>query len=84
MIGARIYPGDLVYVKRQSLVENGDIAVVLVGEEATLKRVYTKPDQLILQAENPAYPPMIFDQQSMDEKNIQIMGKVIHSKIRFK
>ena len=84
MMGARIYPGDLVYVKRQAVVENGDIAVVLVGEEATLKRVYASNEQLILQAENPAYPPMIFDQQAMDEKNIQIIGKVIHNKIKFK
>jgi len=84
MINARIYPGDLVYVKRQALVENGDIAVVLVGEDATLKRVFTRDGQLILQAENPKYEPMVFSASDVEEKNIQIVGKVIHSKIRFK
>ena len=84
MINARIYPGDLVYVKRQPIVESGTIAVVLVGDEATLKRVYYKDNGIILHPENPKYEDMIYTQEDIEEKNIQVIGEVIHSKIRFK
>ena len=84
MINARIYPGDLVYVKRQSIVESGTIAVVLVGDEATLKRVYYKDNGIVLHPENPKYEDMVYTQEDIEEKNIQVIGEVIHSKIRFK
>ena len=84
MINARIYPGDLVYVKRQPIVESGTIAVVLVGDEATLKRVYYKDNGMVLHPENPKYEDMIYTQEDIEEKNIQVIGEVIHSKIRFK
>jgi len=84
MINARIYPGDLVYVKRQPIVESGTIAVVLVGDEATLKRVYYKDNGIVLHPENPKYEDMIYTQEDIEEKNIQVIGEVIHSKIRFK
>ena len=84
MINARIYPGDLVYVKRQPIVESGTIAVVLVGDEATLKRVYYKDNGMVLHPENPKYDDMVYTQEDIEEKNIQVIGEVIHSKIRFK
>lgn len=84
MINARIYPGDLVYVKRQPIVESGTIAVVLVGDEATLKRVYYKDNGIVLHPENPKYDDMVYKQEDIEEKNIQVIGEVIHSKIRFK
>ncbi len=84
MINARIFPGDLVYVKRQPVVTSGTIAVVLVGDEATLKRVYYKDNGLVLHPENPKYEDMVFSEKEIDEKNIQVIGEVIHSKIRFK
>lgn len=58
MIGARIYDGDLLLVRRQPEVESGDIAVVIIEDEAVLKRVYKNGNQLILQSENSAYPPI--------------------------
>ncbi|EJW14132.1 helix-turn-helix domain-containing protein [Paenibacillus alvei] len=58
MSGARIYEGDLLLIRKQPEVENGEIAVVLIGEEAVLKRVYRNGDQLVLQSENPNYPPI--------------------------
>lgn len=58
MSGARIYEGDLLLIRKQPEVENGEIAVVLIGEEAFLKRVYKNGDQLVLQSENPNYPPI--------------------------
>lgn len=59
MINARIMDGDIVFVKRTQEIENGQIGVVLIDNEATLKRVYKYPDSLVLNAENPAYKPII-------------------------
>lgn len=59
MTGARIHEGDLLLIRKQPDVDDGDIAAVLIGEEAVLKRVYRSNDQLILQSENPNYPPII-------------------------
>ena len=76
MIGARIFDGDIVYIKQQPIVESGEIAVVLInGNETLLKRVYLYPDSVILQAENPAYPPLTFVKQEMD--NVTIIGKAV-------
>lgn len=83
MINARIYPGDLVFVRRQAMVSDGKIAVILVGEEATLKRVYFKEGALILRAENPAYPDLVFSADDLEGTDVQILGEVLHSKIRF-
>lgn len=74
----RIQDGDFVYVRKQSTVENGELAAVRIGTEATLKRVYyspDRPDQLFLQAENPAYPPMIYSGQELED--IAIEGKIV-------
>ncbi len=59
MIGARIHEGDLLLIRRQPEVENGEIAAVLIDDEAVLKRVYIHDGKLVLQSENPKYPPMI-------------------------
>lgn len=83
MVGARIFPGDLVYVRRQNQVENGQIAVILVADEATLKRVYFEEDRMILKAENEAYAPMVFTKEEIDEKPVRILGRVLHNKIKF-
>jgi repressor LexA len=83
MIGARIYDGDLVYVRKQSDVDNGEIAVVLVnGDEATLKRVLKTNDSVILQPENPKYKPMVFKSSDVESGYVQIIGKVIHVKFK--
>ncbi|RKN87023.1 XRE family transcriptional regulator [Paenibacillus ginsengarvi] len=58
MIGARIQDGDLLLIRKQPEVENGEIAAVLINDEAVLKRVYRNGDQLVLQSENAAYPPI--------------------------
>ena len=84
MTGARIYPSDLVYVKRCSMVNSGTIAVVLVNDEANLKRVFFKGSTMVLHSENPKYEDMVFSAQEIEAKDIQIIGEVLHSKIRFK
>ena len=77
MIGARIHDGDLVYVKQQEMVNNGDIAVVLIGDEVTLKRVqyHRNKNRLVLYPENPAYEPLIYVDEELDE--IRILGKAV-------
>lgn len=75
MINARINDGDIVYIKQDTDINNGDIAAVLIEDEATLKRVYRYPDKMILQAENPAYEPLIyiFDESTQ----IRLIGKAV-------
>ena len=56
----RIQSGDLVYIRQQPDVQDGQIAAVLIGQDATLKRVYHIAGGVQLVPENPAYPPMIY------------------------
>lgn len=75
MIGARIYDGDIIFVKRQDDVEDGELAAVLMGDEAMLKRVFKLGDRMQLRAENPAYPPvMVSDEDSLE---VKILGKAV-------
>lgn len=81
MINARIYNGDVVYVRQQATVGNGEIAVVIIdGAEATLKRVYQYNDSIVLRSENPAYKEMVFTKK--DFKNIIIAGKCMFVKFK--
>ncbi len=76
MIGARICVGDTVYIKQQPTVENGQIAAVLIeGSKKLLKRVYIIEDSIILQAENPAYPPRSFFKEDMNR--VSIIGRAV-------
>ena len=71
MIGARIHEGDLLLIREQPEVENGEIAVVLIGEEAFLKRIFRNNGQLVLQSENPNYPPKF-----SPPEDVVIIGKL--------
>lgn len=82
MIGARIFDGDTVYIQRQSDVENGEIAAVLVDNEATLKRVYKVNGTVILRPENPEFKDLVFSKK--DAKEIRILGKAIFFKSEVK
>lgn len=72
----RCQNGDLVLIRKQPTVENGEIAAVRIGDEATLKKVYrSAPDQLMLIAENSDFPPIVL---TKDEINtVSIEGKAI-------
>lgn len=74
MINARIMDGDLLLIRRQDDVENGDIAAVLIDGEAVLKRVYKTDDTIILQSENPMYKPIILNKNDM--KDVRIIGRL--------
>jgi len=75
MVGARIFDGDTVYIRRQDTVENGEIAAVLIDGEATLKRVRLYADSIALQPENPKYRPLILWAEDMNQ--IRILGKAV-------
>ncbi len=77
MIYARILDGDIVFIKKQEMVENGEIAAVLIDNEATLKRVYYYPDKskIVLSPENAQYEPFVFVGEELNE--IKILGKAI-------
>ena len=75
MIGARIHDGDLVFIRSQDDVDDGEIAAVVLNDEATLKRVYHIKNGLQLLSENPRYAPMIFTLDECD--SIRILGKAV-------
>lgn len=82
MINARIYDGDIVFIREQPDVEDGEIAAVLIDDEATLKRVYKMPGRIQLRAENPNYEPINITEE--EGKKIKILGKAVafQSKVR--
>lgn len=76
MIDARILDGDIVYIRQQPTVNNGEIAAVLIGDEATLKRVYISGDTVTLVACNAKYQPFVYTGEELN--NISILGKAVN------
>ena len=74
-MAAMIQDGDIVCIRKQPEVENGEIAAVRIGEEATLKRFYRQGDTVMLQAENPAFSPLVYTRDQLNE--ITIEGRVV-------
>ena len=77
MIDARIRSGDIVYIHQQPDVENGEIAAVLIGNEATLKRVFKYPEKnmLMLRPANSSYEDLIYTGDELND--IRIIGKAV-------
>lgn len=76
MINARIFDGDIVYIRQQDTVENGEIAAVLTEDgEATLKRIRLFDDHIALEPENPLYKPLVYWGEEMN--TIHIIGKAV-------
>lgn len=79
MINARILDGDIVFIRKQDIVENGEIAAVVVNNEseATLKRVFYYPEQslLVLRPENPRYEEKRYANGELNE--VHILGKAV-------
>ena len=78
MIDIDINNGDFVLFTKQDIVDNGQLAAVLIGEEVTLKRVFYYPQKskLILQAANKRYEPMVYTNDELDE--IRIIGRAVY------
>jgi repressor LexA len=70
-----ILPDDLVMVRAQARVARGEIAVVLVDDEATLKRVYEEAGGLVLKGDNPDFTPLRFSRH--EATDVQVLGKVV-------
>ena len=71
MIGEGIFPGDLVLIRPQEMVESGDIAAVMVGaDDATLKRIYPEPPNVRLVPAHPAMSDMVFP-----ANDVRVVGK---------
>lgn len=77
MVNARIYDGDVVFIREQPMVENGEIAAVIIDDEATLKRWYYYPEKhkLMLVAENPKYEPLVYIGEELNE--VRCLGKAV-------
>ncbi len=75
MITARIFDGDVVYIRPQPDVENGEIAAVLIDNEATLKKVYKAKNKLTLSPCNPMYADMVYTDEQLNQ--IKILGKAV-------
>lgn len=77
MIGARIYDGDIVFIKDQPMVNNGDIAAVIIDDSVTLKRWFFYPDKkrLVLAPENSKYEPLVYEENELDK--IRCIGKAV-------
>lgn len=75
MINARIFDGDIVYVRKQPTVENGEIAVILIDDEATLKRFIKTNGTVTLRAENPTFKDIVLS--AKDYKEVKVLGKAV-------
>lgn len=75
MINARIFDGDIVYIRQQPTVQDGEIAAVLIDDSATLKRVHLYSDHITLEPENPQYRPIVKWGEDMEQ--IRILGKAV-------
>ena len=77
MINARIMDGDIVFIRQQPVVDNGDIAAVIIDDTATLKRVYYYPEEqkIVLSAENSRYAPIVYTGEELD--HVHILGLAV-------
>ncbi|MBQ6488210.1 MAG: helix-turn-helix domain-containing protein [Solobacterium sp.] len=77
MKGDGIMDGSLVLVKQTNTVENGKIAVVMVGDEVTVKRVYVKDKVMILEASNPEVENRYFSGTEVRNLPVRVIGRVV-------
>ena len=70
-----ILDGDIAFIRQQPIVENGEIAAILIDGEATLKRFYKRDNSVMLVAENPQYAPMIYTVENYED--FRILGKAV-------
>lgn len=75
MTGDNINDGDVVFIRKQDIVNNGDIACVIIDDEATLKHIYLSDNTVSLVSSNLSYPPIVYKED--DCKTIKILGKAV-------
>ena len=81
MQGARIYDGDLLFIRKQDTVDDGEIAAVVVDDVVMLKRVYRNNTSFTLVSDNPKYPPLRFNPNT--DSHIRIIGKLKRAVIEY-
>ena len=76
-MGARILDGDIVFIQETDIVNNGEIAAVIIDDEVLLKRFYYFKDEnlLTLQSENPQYPPKNYKDEQLN--HIRVIGRAV-------
>ena len=80
----RITEGDVVIVRKQNIVENGELAVVLVnGNDATVKKFYMNDNGVTLISTNPSYEPFYYSKDDVDSLPVQVIGKVVELRAKF-
>lgn len=80
----RITEGDVVIVRKQEIVENGELAVVLVnGNDATVKKFYMNDYGVNLISTNPVYEPFTYSKKEVEELPIKVIGKVVELRAKF-
>ena len=80
----RITEGDVVIVRKQGIVENGELAVVLVnGNDATVKKFYMNENGVTLISTNPSYEPFYYSKEQVEKLPVQIIGKVVELRAKF-
>lgn len=77
MVNARIHDGDIIFIRKQTMVDNGEIGAIIIDDSVTLKRVFYYPDEkrIVLQAENPKYEPLVYLGEELD--HVHILGKAV-------
>lgn len=79
----RMAAGDIVIVRKQNDVVSGEIAIVMVNDEATCKKVVKHADGLVLISNNLKYAPVFFSVKEIEDKNVTILGKVVELRAKF-
>ena len=80
----RMTTGDVVIVRSQSTIENGEIAIVLVnGDEGTCKKIKKTPEGIMLISLNQAYEPMFYSNKQIEQLPVRIVGKVVELRAKF-
>ena len=80
----RIAEGDVVIVRKQNIVENGELAVVLVnGNDATVKKFYMNDNGVTLISTNPIYDPFYYSKEDVEKLPVQVIGKVVELRAKF-
>lgn len=80
----KISDGDVVIVKQQPYIDNGQIGIVTInGDDATCKRIYKYAESLVLMSTNPKYPPMEFSKEQVQSLPVRILGRVVELRAKF-
>ena len=76
----QIEENDILIIKQQEDAENGEICVVMVGSEATVKRIKKENNGMWLIPNNPSFSPMFFTNDEISSLPLKILGKAVETR----